>query len=313
MICAELLQKLDTPQKHISFILEQDARYGEAIEEIAKGFMLSGDEAALVPYENANARSAAYDRTKQYLDQVKALCADEKTQYLLMYLFWLHCVPYAKRYYKLLHIDDEVFYATMKDLTYKLKECEAVYGVVGVFVDWFFLLFDMKLFGLGRLEYEIKQFDYDCYCADGVKLKKGDVVYSCHIPSSGPLTQALCLESFQKAYTFFKKDLKGTVLPVVVRSWLLYPPYQGTVFSKDSNTYRFVKLFDTIDQGTTETFAECWRVFDQHYAGTCKELPVDTSMRRRFVDYINAGGTFGWGYGVLLYDGEQKKIINRKA
>ena len=41
------------------------------------------------------------------------------------------------------------------------------------------------------------------------------------------------------------------------------------------------------------------------------QLPRDTTLRRNMVRYIENGGGFGFGFGVILYDGEQKKIINR--
>ena len=311
LVTIELLEKLDTPREYIDQILVQDGIYGETIEKSAKEYILTGEAVALVPYDSEEARTKAHERAIQYLDRAKALSTDEKTQYMLMYLFWIHCIPYAKRFYKMLSIDDEIFYTTMKDLTYKLKECVAVHDAVGVFADWFFLQFDMKLFGTGRLQFEVYRFMCDSYCAAGVELKKGDPVYSCHIPSSGPLTVEACMDSLDQAYALFKKELTGTVLPVVVCSWLIYPPYLGSVFPEGSNIYRFSQLFDIIVQRDTPTFSDDWRVFNRHYTGSTQDLPTDTGMRRRMVDYINGGGIFGWGYGVLLYDGEKKKILNR--
>ena len=70
-------------------------------------------------------------------------------------------------------------------------------------------------------------------------------------------------------------------------------------------------MFDIIDTTSTgNVFDDGWRVFNKMYEGTTKDLPVDNSLRLRFVEYINSGGDFGYGYGIILYDGKQKKIIN---
>ena len=158
MITRELLEKLDTPRKYINEILTQDSVYGDTIAQLAREYILNGEAVALVPYDNEETRAQAHERAIQYLDRAKALSDNEKTQYMLMYLFWMHCVPYAKRFYRMLDIGDDIFYETMKDMTYKLQECVSVHDAVGVFVDWFFLLFDMKLFGTGRLQFEVYRF-----------------------------------------------------------------------------------------------------------------------------------------------------------
>ncbi len=308
-----LLKKIATPEEYILIIQKYDEKYGATIEEISREYMLSKQLEPLVPYINAKERTTAHNRAKAYIKRLNDISEDEETRLMLNYLFWLHCVPYAKETYSLLGIDTEIFYDSMSDIACKAKECEDVYGCVGVFADWFFLFFDMKLFGLGRLQYEIERFAGDDYCVNGYELKRGSVVYSTHIPAVGPLTRELCLDSFQRAYEFFKKDLDDVVIPIVTDSWLLYPPYLGTIFSKGSNTYNFARMFDVIEVDESPDFEDCWRVFGKNYEGTTTGLPTDTGMRKRFVDYIDAGGTFGCGYGVLLYNGEKREIINIKG
>jgi hypothetical protein len=33
-----------------------------------------------------------------------------------------------------------------------------------------------------------------------------------------------------------------------------------------------------------------------------KDFPADTRLRRSFLIYMQNGGNFGFGYGILLYD-----------
>ena len=119
------------------------------------------------------------------------------------------------------------------------------------------------------------------------------------------------MDSLERAYEFLKKDLKTSILPVVCNSWLLFPPYAEQVFGEGSNLKTFAGLFDVIETIPRETFEDGWRLFGAAYKDPVSQLPRDTSLRRSMVRYIENGGGFGFGFGVILYDGEQKKIINR--
>jgi len=208
-------------------------------------------------------------------------------------------------------ISEDVFFDTVRDVAYKTAEHKKRYGTLGLDEPWVCLVFDIRLFAFGRLQYQLGYFAEDEYLFDDFCLKKGDEVYACHIPSSGPLTKELCMKSYQDAYAFFKDRLKGSVIPIVTRSYLVYPPYCNSVFTEGSNTYDFIKMFDVIAENETETFGDCWRIFNKDYEGSTEKFPSDTGLQRRFIEYINFGGTFGWGYGVILYDGEKGEIINR--
>lgn len=311
MLNTDLLRLINTPEEHIPQITEYETQFGEAVERLAQEYLFAGTLPACTPYIDDDQRMAAYYLAEDYTKRAGALGSTPAEDHMLQYLFWLHCVPYAQKFYTMLGIDESVFRASMGDLNYKTRECLKVKGHLGVFTNWFFLFFDMKLFALGRLEYELSRYPYDAYTAGGYTLQKGDTVYSCHIPSSGPLKPELVLDSLRKAYAFFKKDLPGTVLPVITHTWLLYPPYQGVTFPEGSNIAKFASLFDIISVDTTPDFKNCWNVFDMDYPGSTKGLPADTGMRQRFIDYINGGGSFGSAYGVLLYDGEKDTILNR--
>lgn len=311
MLTLELLRLIATPEEHIPQIIEYEAKFGETVEKLAQEYLFSGTFPACVPYADGDQRMAAYWLCDSYTKRVGALGNTPAEAHMLQYLFWLHCVPYGRKLYTLLGIDEAVFIASMNDLNYKARECLKVKGHLGVFTNWFFLFFDMKLFALGRLQYELSRYPYDIYTAGGYTLHKGDPVYYCHIPSSGPLAPELVRDSLRQAYAFFKKDLPGTVLPVITHTWLLYPPYQGVTFPAGSNVAKFAELFDIVSVDTTPEFKNCWSVFDMDYPGSTESLPANTGMQRRFIDYINRGGSFGGAYGVLLYDGEKDTIINR--
>ena len=104
-------------------------------------------------------------------------------------------------------IDDTIFYDTLRDLRYKLEECKLVHNQTGTFVPkWYKGFFEMKIFALGRLQFEINHIWFDCE-VDGKTIPKGTKVLSVHIPRTGTkLDHSLVLESYEKAKRFFKDE-----------------------------------------------------------------------------------------------------------
>lgn len=305
----EYLHEIGFEPDDINFILSQNLKYAEVIEPIVKEYILNLGTEPFVQYQG-NERALSLRKAELFVKQAHERIADGN-KFVLNLLLWLNCIPYLHKEYKKLRISDEIFYDSMKDFLYKVKECKSIYGICGVFVNWFFLFFELKELSLGRLQYEVYQFDYEEYVFSDVKIKKGDRVYFSHIPSSGALTYDMCMDSFQKAYEFFKSDLSGDIIPIISHTWLLYRPYIDSVFPENSNLWKFAKMFDIIDTTSTgNVFDDSWRIFNKKYEGTTTDLPTDNTLRRNFVEYIKSGGDFGYGYGIILYDGKQKKIVN---
>lgn len=311
MLTKKLLEKIGFESDDVDFILTNNKKYANELVPLVNEYVSGLKIEPYVPYEG-NGRALAFQKAECFVKQVHEKLPNEN-EYVLNLLAWINCVPYLYDVYKQFCIDEDVFYESMKDFSYKVKECKSLYNVCGVFVNWFFLFFELKEFSLGRLQYEIYQFLHDEYTCANVRLKKGDSVYYCHIPSSGKLTYEMCMESFQKAYEFFKANLSGDVIPIISYTWLLYQPYIDKVFPEKSNLKQFANLFDIIKNSSAgNVFHDGWRVFQKMYDGTTKGLPADNTLRRNFIEYINSGGDFGYGYGIILYDGKQKKIINNK-
>lgn len=309
MVTEALLKEIGVLDEDISLILEQNSIYVDKIKPLACEYQKTLGHEPFLPYCSDKEKEEAYERAVRYSEKVMELNANN--YHMLHLLAWLNLVPGLKRRYEELGIAYDVFLSTMKNIVYKIAECKTVYGTPGVFTDYFFVDFDLKLFELGRLQYEAFRFTGKSYVFGDTVIKDGDTVYFCHIPSSGKLTYELCMESMQMAYEFFKDRLECHVIPVFCQSWLLYERYINEVYPEGSNLKKFAGMFDLYDNQPSE-FADCWRVFGKMYEGSTEGLPTDTTLRRKFVEYINAGGTFGRGYGVILYDGEKKEIINRR-
>lgn len=311
MITKEFLAKIGFQPEDAECIIELNGKYLHKIEPLVEEYTVALNTKPFFKYKD-DEREIAYQKAQDFIKSVHEQIpeTDEKTARLLG---WVNSIPKLYENYKKHGISEEVFFASMRDFTYKLKECQGVYDTFGLFTDWFFLFFDLNMFALGRFQYEITSFIYDEYSCGEFTLRKGDTVYYCHIPSSGSLTTDLCIDSFQKAYEFFKTQLNGDIIPIISYTWLFYKPYLDKVFPKGSNLEKFINLFDIIDtKSDGQSFTDCWRVFNKMYEGTTCGLPTDNTLRRNFIKYIDEGGDFGEGYGVILYNGKTGEIINKK-
>ncbi len=198
-------------------------------------------------------------------------------------------------------IDDKIFYDTMLDLKYKLEECRLVHNCCGTFVpNWYKGFFEMRIFALGRLQFELNHTWFDC-TVNGVHIPKGTKVLSVHIPrSETPLYHELVLDSYKMALKFFKDEFQENII-FICNSWLLYP-WNRTVFKDGSNLAQFYDDFTIVSSGEYQNYSEVWRLFDCLYDGDPDKLPANTSLRRAFIERIKSGQPIGHGTGVILYN-----------
>ena len=244
------------------------------------------------------------------LDKIHDIDFGDLNEYTVDLFFVLECTHILGKKYEAEGIGREIFRYMVEDIKYKLDECIRVKNTFGTFVvDWYPGFMELTRVALGRLQYDIIEYDGECITTYGFTLNKGDFALKCHIPSGGPLKPELCIESFKMAYGFFRDKLKNGILPILCRSWLLYPGYRNA-FGESSNTVDFVKNFKMLSVHETEKFNEAWRVFGTDCDGDISKLPANTTLQRNFIKYIKAGRSFGGGTGIILYDG--KKVLTRE-
>lgn len=202
--------------------------------------------------------------------------------------------------YKDRGIDEEIFYNSMCDLKYKLDECKLVKAVTGTFVAyWFEGFFNLTRFGLGRLQFEVVNFNGN-YNKNGRVLTPESKVINIHIPRTHtPLDRESCDVAFDKAKNFFKDEI-GDECVFVCSCWLLYPENKK-ILPKHTNIYKFMERFEIISSGILKDDNNLWRLFDTEEKNYSK-LPCDTSVRRAYIEHLKNGGKTGWGQGVLFYN-----------
>ena len=224
-------------------------------------------------------------------------------RYTVNMVFWLYAAIPLRYVYKVKGLPEDVYYDSMKDLRYKLKECRDVYGICGTFVDWFKLFYLCGRFALGRLEFERIPYPLEGHSS----VKKGDTVINMHIPSSGKLLYGDVIESLKKAYGFFTDAVRsdGTIV-FHCSSWMLHTPMVESVCREGSNMRAFYDLFEIVEVTDSDTYPNFWRVYNMPYAdGAFDKAPVNTTLRADLLAYLKNGGKMGSGRGVILFDGEK--------
>lgn len=227
-------------------------------------------------------------------------------RHVVDFLFLALASERLRENYRAAGLTDELFWDTIADLKFKLIECHDVYGIWGTFVaSWYPWFYTMHRFKLGRLQYEAVHFSGDTpVTVGGYTVKPGDTVYNMHIPSCGSLNRAVRIESYKKAYEFYKKDLDGKPMVFCCHSWLLFPKNRE-ILPETLNMVDFIGDFHIYDSEEYDVFHDKWRVFAKDFEKPNSELPEDTTQRRCFKKWLLDGKKTGAGAGIFIYDGEK--------
>lgn len=304
------LKELQMDEADIAEILAKNECYGSQVAPLAEGYMNGRTVCALQSFTDEEC-TRARDEALLWLGNAQKLAQSQEDDYMLQLLFWLHCIPYLEQDFRRAGIGRDILVNSLMDLTYKTRECRKKFGCCGVATQRYYRLCCMGLFGLGRLQFNPLVNDKETYHFGAYVLNPGDRIYGCHIPSSGKLMPELCMDSLERAYNFFKKDIKGDILPVRCSSWLLYPPYADKVFPDGSNLKAFAQMFDIVSATSIpEDSYVLQTVFGKTSLTDLDNFPQETGLQKSFVSYLKSGGDFGRGYGILLYDGVKKEIVN---
>ncbi len=247
------------------------------------------------------------DELRKALNDLTKLAEDNGINvYSIHCVFLIHCAEILKGRYEKAGINEEIFWDTMADIKYKLKECMDCEEVPGIFVaDWYYGFFDMTRFAYGRFQYEMREFDEEFTTSCGHKIKSGDKYVNFHIPSSGvSLTDEVRLDSYKKAYEAFKDEFPDGKMIFGCSSWLLYQKHKEFLPSH-LNILRFMDDFEIVSTHESEDFSNGWRVFGKDSDLPFEQLPRNNSLQRAYADWLLAGNGAGGAFGIIVFDGEK--------
>ncbi len=266
--------------------------------------LLSAVEALGSALEKAVERYLADERLKA-IDAVAALPAEEvgiadKTRdaaFVLLAFF-------RERDAFLRDCGEEVYYDTARDLVWKTRECKMRYGYYGTAaITWHNLLLRRTLFALGRLQFHTVPFYPEIYVGKRRTVMHGDPVIKVHIPSSGRITEEECLESYRRAYRFFRDRFDTDEIPFICFSWLLDPELSERM--PEGGIAAFAAPYRIFDCKDDPESLDLWRVFGHLADGDKSSLPRDNRLRAILADRIESGGCMRSGYGIFLHNGEK--------
>ncbi len=221
-------------------------------------------------------------------------------KFRMQLVFAYYCFALLEEKYEKANLSVELYKATVTDFKMRIYECREVYHFNGIFVAWWYLIFcNMSLHGIGGLEFEKTNADFD-YSKNGVEVKKGDSIVALHIPPKFKMNRESVTRAIKESYKFY--GFSGRVA-YQCDSWLLFPDYEN-VFVEGGNIKEFRSFFDVISHHYTETFEECWRVFKVGEIESLDLMPRDTRLQRNVIEHLKSGGKSGEGFGVLVFDGE---------
>jgi hypothetical protein len=226
------------------------------------------------------------------------LCGE--SEYTVQLLILILMSPHLRELYRRADIDEAIFYDSLRDLKWKLLECIRMHGIIGNFVaDWDILFYQMRIFSLGRLQFEVKKFKRE-FSVCGVDRHPDTTVLSVHIPSSGRLVREEYLESYARAEKFFSHLFPDGKTVFICASWLLFPEHK-VMLPETSGIRIFAEDFSVIEAYYAKPLARPWPLFYEKKNAPADELPTNTSLEKAYAERYKKGLPSGSALGVIIY------------
>ena len=229
-----------------------------------------------------------YKDVKEFIMKWKA--SENHLQWVLSFYIQLACEVYDE--YQKQNISDEIFNDSFYDITLWAIECNRKYGFYGLEeAPWVGVTMQMKLFRLGRLQFEPITLKED-RIGEKVQFKAGTKLLNTHIPAGEKMDYDECLKSIKKAEEFFGDTYEGYICD----SWLLAPALKQFL-SDDSNIVKFQNMFEIIKVHYSFPQSE-QRIFEDIREDK-ENYPEDTTLRRKTKQFFVEGNDIGIGIGIF--------------
>ena len=219
-------------------------------------------------------------------------------EYTAALIFYISLTPYALPYFEAHGLGYTEWYDSMIDLKWKLDECVRVYGIVGVFTDWFKSFYLAERVTFGRLQFNFATMEQDYKSAE-FDIHEGERVISVHIPADTrtPFNKENREAAYKKAAKYYAPYFKGGEVVFRCASWLLHPAHRE-ILPEHSNIRDFLSDFELDESSFKARESDIWRIFDvKEYNGNPEELPEKTSLMKAYKGFLLNGGTAGYMTG----------------
>lgn len=139
---------------------------------------------------------------------------------------------------------------------------------------------------LGRLQFNVERMPLDL-----PEKAQDEPAWWIHIPQSGPLDDALVLESVEQARQVMPRLYPAGGADFYCSSWLLAPVI-ATLAGHGSNLSRFISRFGPPLRLKPNNDAPLYYAFNADPGVDLSTLPRDSRLRRGILDHLAAGGQF---------------------
>ncbi|GEM_PF-96595 len=201
-----------------------------------------------------------------------------------------------------------VFEDSMTEFAIWEKVCEAKTGAPGLKeADWLARTLRQELHRIGRFQYEIVTMKSKLAKVGDITIPEGTAVINIHIPEGEPITKEKRIDSYKKAFAFFKDKvplLNGNLV-YTCSSWLFYPAHREFL-QEGSNIVSFMDDFNMLESyEKMGDLHDMWRIYGypEDYSDLTK-LPENTGMQRAYKKHLLEKPATGGAYGFFLFDGE---------
>lgn len=264
--------------------------------------------------ENQVARNIFNTQIESYrqnylIDQAPALAEIKGLQdltgihrYTLHLLYLIAMTAHLKELYSTENIPEEIYDDSVLDLKWKAQECKNLYGIWGISVAWWTVgFFQLRLFAIGRLQYELREFPYSVH-ENNISIESGERYINVHIPSGKPLDHTECLDSYSRATAFFRNRFSLERVIFGCESWLLSPDLLS-ILSAESRILAFMKDYTILSQRPDAGYRNIARIFNVRATpDNVDDLPEDTRLRREMKKRLKAGKPINIAFGVFPFE-----------
>lgn len=202
--------------------------------------------------------------------------------------------------YRLEGIPDQIYYDTMSDIDIWAEDYKKNNGHYGIKdMSWIEKSLDMKVFKLGRLQFEALEGEMLQKIIKESGLDGEILVLDTHIQSGSPLEEARCEESYNLAEKFYKqRGYEFSRILFTCDSWLLNPKLKN-MLSMESNIIKFQNRYTLISHDSES------RQMEERVFGELKEdlsqYPKDTSLQENLKKELLKGEKLGTARGLFQW------------
>lgn len=200
-------------------------------------------------------------------------------------------VDEVRAYHTSRGIDADDSWRALSDLGQQVHVHRLTYQTFGIHThDWLRVVWSGALYWLGRLQFNLQR--------DPVV---GDLVYSTHIPRTGPLTPAAVDASFAWARRFFADHFaEFEVSAFHCYSWLLDPELAAAL-PATSNMAQFQRRWQLEGDPATGDDDAVFFTFAHRPPVDLTALPRDTTLQRAILDRLAGGGHWRVWHGRIPF------------